>query len=148
MYSMPIVRQYESRSTPRMSRSFMTGTPPNPPVANSRSRSHNVSAVIDDVEVGMLAHLELERVGVGHQVAAHAVGVDQLDDPSRLADLVVVRRDDVLHPAHRLVRDAQGAEQVVVEPVFAEQQPMNLPQELTRLRALNHPVVVGRGDAS
>ena len=102
--------------------------------------------VIHDVEVGMLAHLELQRVGVGHQVAAHPVGMDQLDDASRLADLVVVRRDDVLHPAHRLVGDAQGPEQVVVETVFAEQQPMDLPQELTRLCTLDHPVVIGRGD--
>ncbi len=42
MYSMPTVRQYESRSTPRISRSRMIGLPPNPPVANSRSRSHSV----------------------------------------------------------------------------------------------------------
>ena len=103
-------------------------------------------AVIDDVEVGVLAHLELERVGVSHQVAAYPVGVNQFDDARRLADFVVVSRDDVLHPAHRLVRDAQCAEQVVVEAVFAEQQPMNLPKELTRLRALNNTVVVGRGD--
>ena len=31
-----------------------------------------------DVEVGVAALAVLERVGVGHQVAAHAVGVDQL----------------------------------------------------------------------
>ena len=43
MYSVPTVRQYESRSTPRMSRSFIRGFPPNPPVGNSRSRSHSVS---------------------------------------------------------------------------------------------------------
>ena len=44
MYSMPTVRQYESRSTPRISRNFIRGlAPPNPPVANSRSRSHSVS---------------------------------------------------------------------------------------------------------
>ena len=43
MYSVPTVRQYESRSTPRMSRSFIRAFPPNPPVGKSRSRSHRVS---------------------------------------------------------------------------------------------------------
>ena len=38
-------------------------------------------AVGDDVEVGVAALVVLQRVGVGHQVAAHAVGVDQLDAP-------------------------------------------------------------------
>ena len=37
-------------------------------------------AVLDDVEVGVAANAEVERVGVGHQVAAHAVGVDELHD--------------------------------------------------------------------
>ncbi len=94
----------------------------------------------------MLAHLELKRVRVGHEVAAHPVGVNQFDHARRLADLVVVGRDDVLHPAHRLVRDAQRAEQVVVEAVFTEQQPVDLAQELARLRALNDAVVVRRRD--
>jgi hypothetical protein len=42
MYSTPIVRQYESRRTPRMSRSFIVRLPPKPPVTNSRSRSQKV----------------------------------------------------------------------------------------------------------
>ena len=44
-------------------------------------------AVLEDVEVGVACALELERVGVGHQVAADPVGVDQLDDPGGLVDL-------------------------------------------------------------
>src|SRR3954453_18544525 len=46
--------------------------------------------VAGDVEVGVLADGVLERVGVGHEVAARAVGVDQLDDPGVLADLPLV----------------------------------------------------------
>ena len=48
-------------------------------------------AVLEHVEVGVLADLELERVGVGHEVAAHPVGVDQLDDPGGLVDLALGR---------------------------------------------------------
>ena len=42
VYSTPTVRQYELRSTPRMSRSFIFSWPAKPPTANSRSRSHRV----------------------------------------------------------------------------------------------------------
>ena len=45
-----------------------------------------------DLEVGVAALAVLQRVGVGHHVAAHPVGVDQLEDPRLLADLVVVAR--------------------------------------------------------
>ena len=48
-----------------------------------------------DVEVGMAALLVLQRVGVGHQVAAHAVGVDQLQHPGLLADLVLMAGGNV-----------------------------------------------------
>ena len=37
------------------------------------------------LEVGVAALAVLQRVGVGHQVAAHAVGVDQLEDARLLA---------------------------------------------------------------
>ena len=117
MYSMPMVRQYESRRTPRISRSFRNGLPPKPPVGEGAVEVPQGQAVRRDVEVGVPALLVLERVGVGHQVAAHAVGVDQLLHPGDLVDLVVVRGVDVLDPADRLVRDAQRLEDLVVEAV-------------------------------
>ena len=43
-------------------------------------------AVLVDVQVGVLALLVLQRVGVGHEVAAHPVGVDQLVHPGGLGD--------------------------------------------------------------
>ena len=51
-----------------------------------------------DVEVGMAALLVLQRVGVGHQVPAHAVGVDQLQHPGLLADLVLMAGGNVCRP--------------------------------------------------
>lgn len=87
-------------------------------------------AVLDDVQVGVLALHVLQRVGVGHDVAAHPVGVDQVEDPGRLGDVVVVRDVDVAEPADRLVGDAQRLEDLVVEVVLAEQQLVHDPQEL------------------
>src|SRR3569833_2112027 len=83
-------------------------------------------AVLEHVEVGVAALGVLQRVGVGHQVAAHAVGVDQLVHPGDLGDVVLVRGADVLYPADRLVRDPQRLEDLVVEPVLAEQQPVHV----------------------
>ena len=98
-----------------------------------------------DVQVGVLALGDLERVGVGHQVTAHPVGVDQLLHPGRPGDVVLVAGGEVPDPADRLVRDAQRGEDLVVEAVLAEQQLVDLLQELPGLRALDDPVVVGRG---
>ena len=63
-----------------------------------------------DVQVGVLALGDLERVGVGHQVAAHPVGVDQLLHPGGPGHVVLVPVREVLDPADRLVRDAQRGE--------------------------------------
>ena len=96
------------------------------------------------VEVVVTALAVLQRVGVGHQVPAHPVGVDHLEDPGLLGDLVLVVGTDVLGPADRLVRDPQRGEDVVVEAVLAEQQGVQPGQVLTRAGALDDPVVVGR----
>ena len=97
------------------------------------------------VEIVVAALAVLQRIGVGHQVAAHPVGVDHLHDPGLLGDLVLVIGADVLCPADRLVRDPQRAEDVVVEAVLAEQQGVQPGQVLAGLGALDDPVVIGRG---
>ena len=101
--------------------------------------------VLGEVEVGVAALAVLQRVGVGHQVPAHPVGVDELLDPGDLVDVVVVGGRDVLDPADRLVRDAQRGEDLVVEALGAEQQLVDDAQEVPALGALDDPVVVGRG---
>ena len=79
MYSTPIVREYASRSTPRMSRSFIARLPARPPVGNSRSRSQIVRPQwIGSSSSWVSRLLQPERVEVRDQVAAHAVHVDEL----------------------------------------------------------------------
>ena len=131
---------------PRMWRSFMK----RPALAAERAGGELAvevpqrEAVGLHLEVGVAALAVLQRVGVGHQVAAHAVGVDQLEDARLLADLVVVRRRDVVAPADRLVGDPQRPEDLVVEAVLAEQQLVDALEELAGLRALDDAVVVRR----
>ncbi len=98
-----------------------------------------------DIEIGMRPELvahELQRIGVGHEVAAAAVGGDELEHTGVLVDETFRH---VLAPADRLVGDVQGVEDAVVE-VVADEQLVDLLQELTRLRALDHAVVVGGGE--
>ena len=89
--------------------------------------------------------LEPERVEVRDEMPAHAVHVDELLD----RDDLVLRLDGTFHraavgrPARGLVGNAEAREDVVVEAVAAEQQIVDLGQELAALRALDDAVVVG-----
>jgi hypothetical protein len=51
----------------------------------------------------------LERVDVGHEVAAHAVGVDELLHAGGLVDALGEVDVDVAGPVDRRVGDAQAA---------------------------------------
>ena len=145
MYSMPTVRQYESRRMPRILRSLRNGLAAEAAGGEVAVEVPQRQAVRGDVEVGVAALPVLQRVGVGHEVAAHPVGVDQLLHAGDLVDVVVVGRRDVLDPADRLVGDPQRLEDLVVEAVLAEEQLVHDPQEVAGLRALDDPVVVGAG---
>ena len=61
--------------------------------------------------------------------------------PARLVD-----GHDVAAPLHGLVGHADGAEDVVVEVVLAEEQLVDLAQEQAGLGALDDAVVVGGGE--
>ena len=81
------------------------------------------------VELGMVAGLGAQRVEIGDQVAAHAVGVDHLHDRRFLGDFGGARgghagqqRLAVGLPVHRLVRHAQVLEDLFVEAVVAVEQ--------------------------
>jgi len=103
-------------------------------------------AVARDVEIGVRALLVLERVDVGHEVAAHPVGVDELLHAGGLVDGVGEVDVDVGGPVDRLVRDAEGGEDALVESALPDEQLVYLLEELARAGALDDAVVVGRGE--
>ncbi len=105
------------------------------------------------IEFGMVARFGAQRVQVGDQMAAHAVGVDHLHDPRFLGDLGVPRgvhagqgRLAIGLPAHRHVRHAQVVEYLFVESVLAVEQGLHPAQEHAGFRALYDAVVVGAGE--
>ena len=108
-------------------------------------------AVGRGVEVAVGRALAVQGVEVGHQVAAHAVVVDEGQDLGLLLDLLAAARGAAqagrrVHlPAHRPVRQAQVLEDALVEAVLALQQVFHAGEEEARLRALDDAVVVGRG---
>ncbi|MCY1226888.1 hypothetical protein D9M72_391380 [compost metagenome] len=99
-------------------------------------------AVGEDVEVRVLALYVFQRIRVRHEVAAHAVGVDQLLDPGDLVDLVGRVDLQVGAPAHGLVGDAQGLEDFVIEVLRTQQELVYELQELAAAGALDDAVVV------
>ena len=92
--------------------------------------------------------LPTQRVEVGDQVAADAVHTDELGDGHLLAEhrLFVVDRVRVRPPLDRFVGHPERMEDVVVEPVLAEQQFVHALQERSRFGTLDDPVVVRAGD--
>jgi hypothetical protein len=107
-------------------------------------------AVGGGVEVAVRRPGAVERVEVGHQVAAHPVVVDELQDLRLLLDLLArpgrAEQGGVrVHlPLHRPVREAEVGEDAVVEAVLALEQVLHAGEEEARLRALDDAVVVGR----
>ncbi len=96
----------------------------------------------EHLEVGVAAEpgfVQPQRVDVGHQMAAAAVGRDQLHHAGVLVD---DRVRVVGAPADRHVRVAQLAEDLVPE-VVREQRFVDGAQEVAGLRALDDPVVIG-----
>ena len=100
--------------------------------------------MLEDIEVRVHALVVLERIDVGHEVAAHPVGVDDLLNPDRLVEVGLVARRDVARPADRLVRDTERPEDLAVEVVVAEKEPVHASEEFAGLRALDDAVVVRR----
>ena len=103
-------------------------------------------AVLFDLEVGVGALHVLERIDVGHQVAAHSERVDELLHPRGLVDALREVDVDVVAPVDRRVGDAQCREDVFVEVALADQQLVDLLEELSRAGSLDDAVVVGAGE--
>ena len=99
-------------------------------------------AVLLDLEVGVGALRVLERVDVGHQVAAHAERVDELLHAGGLVDALGEVDVDVGGPVDGGVRDAERGEDRVVEAALPDEQLVHLLEELARAGALDDAVVV------
>ena len=102
--------------------------------------------MVADLEVGVRALHVLERVDVGHQVAADPERVDELLHARGLVDVVGEVDVDVVGPVDRVVGDAQRGEDVLVEAVLADEQLVHLLEELARAGALDDAVVVRAGE--
>src|SRR5215510_2458849 len=110
-------------------------------------------AVCLGVEFGVLVDRNhVERIDVGDQVAAHAIGVDEFEDAHLFFDLLlfaVDARQEGIHvygPAQRLIGDVDVREDFVVKVMPAEQQFVYVGEEEARFRALYDAVIVGAGD--
>ena len=87
-----------------------------------------------------------ERVEVGDEMPPHPICVDELQHARVLFDALERLRRRVLVgvPTGRLVGHPHGLEHLVVEPVLAQEEPVDEAEELAGLRSLDHAVVVGR----
>ena len=106
-------------------------------------------AVAERVELGVHhGRLLAERVEVGDQMAPHPVHIEDLEYPALLLRPLRAAHFGVVvdRPPRRGVGDLHRPEDLVVEPLLAEQQRLHPPEEVTRLGALDHPVVVGAGE--
>jgi hypothetical protein len=107
-------------------------------------------AVERQLELVLVERGRAERIEVRREVAAHAEGAHELDDARLLlvvGDLLGGEdtRGRLLLP-HGLLGDAELLEDLVVEPLAAEEQLLDRREERARRRALDDPVVVRRGD--
>ncbi len=104
------------------------------------------------VEFRMIAGLGAQRIEIGDQVAADAIGIDELQYRRLLGDLLDASGHaghgsrPVRLPAHWPVRRFQVGEDLFVEPILALQQGLHLGQKQAGFRALYDAVVVGAGD--
>src|SRR5205085_3395265 len=110
-------------------------------------------AVSFNVQLWVILHGQrVQRIDVCDQMSAHAIRIDQLkharlfDDVLALMVAAEERRVVVARPTHRLVRNAEVAEDVDIKILLAQQQLVHVREECARLRALNDAMIVSRRD--
>ena len=109
----------------------------------------NGQAVGRDIEVAVIRVRQsrlypTQRVGIGKQVAAGAVGLDELHDAGVLVHAGVWH---VLCPTEWLIRHAHGGEEVVPERAV-DKQLANGAQKFAGLCTLDNAVVIGGGQGN
>src|SRR6266404_378579 len=106
-----------------------------------------------DVQFGVIKQRQcVQRIDVGHQMAAHAISIYQFHHPA-LANRLLVRligaheeRIQIDIPAQRGVRNSEIGKNLVIELVFAQQKFMNAGEKGTGLGSLNDSVIIGAAD--
>ena len=149
MYSMPIVRQYASRSTPKQIAELHLLVAADAAGEELAIEIPDRQAVRRRIElVGKLGLLPAQRIEIGDEVTANAVHADERGDLHLLVQhrFFAVDRAVIDAPLHGLVRHAEALEHVLVEAVLAEQQLVDPLQEHAALGALDDAVVVRAGD--
>jgi hypothetical protein len=106
----------------------------------------HAQAVGGKIEVGMATHAVGQRVGVGGEVAARTVGVDELRDARGLSLFVVRVVVVVRFPRVGARGYVHRGEDTLVEAVASRELGVHEGQETARRRALDDAVVVGGGE--
>ena len=106
----------------------------------------HTQAVGGKIEVGVATHAVGQRVGVGGEVAARTVGVDELRDARGLALFVVRIVVVVRFPRVGARGHVHRGEDALVEAVAARELGVHEGQQAARRRALDDAVVVGGGE--
>ena len=125
MYSTPMVRAYASRSTPRMSRSFMASLAREPAGGELAVEVPDREAPVVRVELRVgVRLLQAERIEVRDEVPAHAVHVDELLHGDDLLGASTEPSSGLWSGDQRAgsYGNAEAGEDVVVEAVAPEQE--------------------------
>ena len=92
----------------------------------------------------MRSDFVFERIEIGEEMSAHAIGVDHLQRRRLPRHRVFPFAGAILSPALRLIRNAQVAIDLIVEIVSAEKELVHGGEKCPRFRTLNDAMVVCR----
>src|SRR5258705_13869489 len=102
----------------------------------------------------MIEHRQgMQRVDVGNQVPADAIGIDQFDYPNflgfKISDLIARNHRPIAIgvPAERDVSYAEVNEDVVIKPRLSNDQFMNTRQERAGFSTLNNSMIVSAANS-
>ena len=94
----------------------------------------------------MTAHAVRQGIGIGREMTARAVGVDELSDTRRLALLAFQVVLEVCFPRVGLDRNMQSRKDTFVETIATRQLNVHETEEFTGSSTLDDAVIIGRRD--